>query len=114
MNRSENTRRVLYLSLLAAAGAAVCSAQFIPSDAGLYAAKAVTLTGQVSVLRDFRQIALSPGDTVQVAQQVVTGADGHAVFQVSDGSTFEVFPNSSVVFRKNPPNWRDLIDVLVG
>src|ERR1700687_618127 len=44
----------------------------------------------------------------------MTGADGHAIFQVSDGSTFEVFPNSRVLFRKNPPNWKDFLDVLVG
>ena len=45
---------------------------------------------------------------------IVSGADGHATFQVSDGSTFEVFPNSYVVFRKNAPNWKDLIDVIIG
>jgi ferric-dicitrate binding protein FerR (iron transport regulator) len=45
---------------------------------------------------------------------ILTGEDGHALFQVSDGSTFEVYPNSRVVFRKNPPNWKDLLDVLVG
>ena len=45
---------------------------------------------------------------------IVTGADGHAVLQVSDGSTIEVYPNSTFVFRKNPGNWRDLIDVFLG
>ncbi len=54
------------------------------------------------------------GDSIQVRQLIITGEDGHAVFQVSDGSTFEVFPNSQVVFRKNAPNWKDLIDVLLG
>jgi hypothetical protein len=102
------------LSLLMAAVASVCFAQFIPSDSGSYAAKAVTLTGQVSVLRDLQPWALSAGDTVQVQQVIVTGIDGHAVFEVSDGSTFEVFPNSKVIFRKNPPTWRDLLDILVG
>jgi hypothetical protein len=33
---------------------------------------------------------------------------------VSDGSTIEVYPNSTFVFRKNPGNWRDLIDVFLG
>src|SRR4029077_2017573 len=42
------------------------------------------------------------------------GPDGHALFQVSDGSSFEVYPNSQVVFRKNAPTWKDLIDLLVG
>jgi hypothetical protein len=94
--------------------AVVCLGQFLPSDAGNYAAKVVTLTGQVSVLRDLQPWALSAGDNIQVTQRIVTGADGHAVLQVSDGSTVEVYPNSTFVFRKNPGNWRDLIDVVLG
>ena len=50
----------------------------------------------------------------QSRQVIVTGPDGFAQFEVSDGSTFQVYPNSNVVFRKNPPNWRDLLDVLAG
>jgi hypothetical protein len=103
------------LSLLFAATAAVCLAQFPPpSDSGQYAAKVLTMTGQVSVLKDLVPIALVAGDQVQVQQMIVTGADGHATFQVSDGSTFEVFPNSHLVFRKNAWNVKDLIDLLVG
>lgn len=89
-------------------------AQMPPSDSIGYAAKVMTATGQVSVLKDSQAWALSVGDTVQVRELILTGEDGHAVFQVSDGSTFEVYPSSRVVFRKNPPNWRDLLDVLVG
>src|SRR6266852_3211564 len=92
----------------------MCLAQMPPSDSGSYAAKVVTATGQVSVLKDSQPWALSIGDSVQVRELIFSGPDGHAVFQVSDGSTFEVYPNARVVFRKNPPNWRDLIDVLVG
>jgi ferric-dicitrate binding protein FerR (iron transport regulator) len=103
------------LSLLFAATAVVCLAQFPPpSDSGQYAAKVLTMTGQVSVLKDTVPVALLPGDTVSVQKMIVTGADGHAVFQVSDGSTFEVFPNSHLVFRKNAWNVKDLIDLLVG
>jgi hypothetical protein len=94
--------------------AVVCLGQFLPSDAGNYAAKVVTLTGQVSVLKDFQPWALSAGDSIQVTQTIVTGADGHALLQVSDGSTVEVYPNSTFVFRKNPGNWRDLIDLFLG
>jgi hypothetical protein len=65
-------------------------------------------------MRDTTPWAISVGDSIQVRQLIVTGEDGHALFQVSDGSTFEVFPNSQVVFRKNPPTWKDLIDLLVG
>ena len=78
------------------------------------AAKVTKLTGQVSILRDSQPWALNLGDSVQAKQVIVTGPDGYAQFQVSDGSTFEVYPNSSVIFRKNPPNWRDLLDVFVG
>lgn len=102
------------LSLLLAMTAVVCLGQFLPSDAGNYAAKVLTLTGQVSVLKDFQPWALSVGDSIQVTQRIETGPDGHAVLQVSDGSTIEVYPNSTFVFRKNPGNWRDLIDLLLG
>src|SRR5579872_5012337 len=91
----------------------ICSAQLFPS-APNSAAKVVTLTGQVSVLRDSQPWALNIGDLVQIQQVIVTGPDGLAKFQVSDGSEFEVYPNSNVVFRKNPGNLRDLLDLFVG
>jgi hypothetical protein len=106
--------------LLLAASVSVCAGQPTLSKPCLSpgsveaAAKVMTLTGQVSVLHDSQPWALSIGDTVQAKQVIVSGADGNAVFCVSDGSTFEVFPNSEVVFRDNPPNWRDMLDVLVG
>jgi hypothetical protein len=102
------------LSLLMTMTAVVCLGQFLPSDAGNYAAKVVTLSGQVSVLKDFQPWALSAGDSIQVTQRIVTGPDGHAVLQVSDGSTIEVYPNSTFVFRENPGNWRDLLNVVLG
>jgi hypothetical protein len=99
--------------LVAAATPEVCLAQMFPAPPES-AAKVVSVSGSVSVLKDSQPWALSVGDSVQVRQIIISGPDGHALFQVSDGSTFEVFPNSHVTFRKNPPNWRDLIDVLVG
>jgi len=102
------------LLLLLAATGAVCLGQMPPIDSGEYAAKVLTLTGQVSVLKDSTPWALEVGDQIQVKQLILTGADGQATFQVSDGSTFVVYPNSRVVFRKNAPNWKDLLDVLVG
>jgi FecR protein len=113
MTRALSSRTVK-LSLLAAAAVFVCSAQMLPSDAGNYAAKVITQSGQVSVMKDSQPWALSIGDSVQARDLIITGPDGHAVLQVSDGSTFEVFPNARVVFRKNPPNWKDFVDVLVG
>jgi hypothetical protein len=78
------------------------------------AAKVLTLNGQVSVLRDNAPWALNVGDSVQPRQIIITGADGYALLQVSDGSTFEVFPNARVIFRDNPGNWKDLLEVLLG
>ncbi|HVP45049.1 MAG TPA: FecR domain-containing protein [Bryobacteraceae bacterium] len=78
------------------------------------AAKVVTLNGQVSILRDNSPWAVNVGDSVQPRQIIVTGVDGYALLQVSDGSTFEVFPNSRVVFRDNPGNWKDLLEVFLG
>ena len=99
--------------LLAAATIALCPAQVLPSyPEG--AAKVISLSGQVSFLHDTEPWALNVGDSVQARQVIVTGPDGFAKFQVSDGSTFEVYPNSNVIFRKNPPNWGDLLDALAG
>lgn len=78
------------------------------------AARVLQLTGQVSIIRDNVPWALHPGDLVQVRQMIKTGADGFAVLEVADGSTFEVFPNSHVVFRENPGNWKDLLDLVLG
>src|ERR1700676_1399937 len=106
-------RRAYLVVVLIAVGTVMCSAQIMPLSAE-GAAKVVSLDGQVSVLRDTTPWALNVGDEVQIRQVIITGPDGFAKFQVSDGSTFEVYPNSNIVFRKNPGNWRDLLDVLVG
>ena len=99
--------------LLVTVAVQICSAQLFPvsSDA---AAKVVSMAGQVSVLRDSEPWALSVGDLVQSQQVILTGPDGYAKFQTSDGSTFEVYPSSNVIFRKNPGNLRDLLDLFVG
>lgn len=104
---SQLAKTVLLFLLCAAFG----SAQTADAAA---AAKILSLNGQVSVLKDRLPWALQVGDTVQPKQVIVTGADGYAVLQVADGSTFEVFPNSQVTFRANPGNWRDLLDLWLG
>lgn len=106
---SRRLHRTAHRLLLAAACIYV-----VPIHAESGAAKVITLAGQVSVLRDSSPWVLNVGDSVQPRQIVITGPDGFAVFQVSDGSTFEVFPNARVVFRENPGSWRDLLDVLLG
>jgi hypothetical protein len=78
------------------------------------AATVISMTGRVSVLRDSAPWGLNVGSVVMPKQIILTGPDGVARFQVSDGSTFDVFPNSRVIFRDNPPSWKDLVDVLLG
>ncbi|HYL95655.1 MAG TPA: FecR family protein [Terriglobales bacterium] len=78
------------------------------------AARVLEMTGRVSILRDNAEVALFPGSAVQPKQIVFTGSDGYAKFQLADGSTFEVFQSSKVVFRENPGNWQDLLDVVIG
>jgi hypothetical protein len=77
------------------------------------AAKLVSFTGQVSVQRGDLW-ALNQGDLVKPGEVIVTGADGYGVFQIADGSKFEVFPKSHVVFRANRGDWRDLLEVWLG
>ncbi len=100
-------------AMLLVAAAPACFAQLFPVSQDA-AAKVVTLTGQVSALRDSEPWALSVGDLVQAQQIILTGPDGYAKFQTSDGSTFEVYPSSNVIFRKNPGSLRDLLDLFVG
>jgi hypothetical protein len=103
----------LVSALLVTAVAPTCFAQLFPVSQDA-AAKVVTMTGQVSVLRDSNPWALNVGDLVQAQQAVITGPDGYAKFQTSDGSTFEVYPSSNVIFRKNPGSLHDLLDLFVG
>jgi hypothetical protein len=77
-------------------------------------ARLMSFSGRISVMRDTTPWALNVGDTVQPQQQIVTGPDGYGVFQVADGSTFEVFADSRVVFRANRGDWRDLLEVWIG
>lgn len=108
--------RVAELSLLAAVTASVCLAQYPykPFDSPSYSAHVTSASGQVSLYKDSRLVALSTGDLVQVTETIVTGPNGNAVLQVSDGSTIQVYPNSQLVFRKNTGNWQDLLDLIIG
>ena len=78
------------------------------------AAQVVEAQGSVSLYRDNQEWALFPGDSVQLGQTIITGPDGFATLEVSDGSSFLVYPDSKVVFRKNPGSLRDLIDLFLG
>jgi ferric-dicitrate binding protein FerR (iron transport regulator) len=100
----------MFAALLMAAG--VCL-QPVQAQSG-QAAKLVQMTGQVSVLRYGSPWALNVGDTISPQQLIVTGPDGSATFQVADGSTFEVFPNSKAVFRETPGDWQNLLQMILG
>lgn len=78
------------------------------------AAQLVSFSGQVSVLHDSTPWALNVGDYVHPLQTIVTGSNGSATFKVADGSIFEVFPSSKVVFRANRGNWQDLLELWLG
>jgi hypothetical protein len=71
--------------------------------------------GIVSVIKDASKYstALFQGSTVRAGQMITTGPDGYALFQVADGSTFEVFPNSQVTFR-GTTGINDLLNVWIG
>lgn len=106
--------RGLALGVVLLLSAVVCPAQipfFNPADSS---ATVIQLTGSVSVLKDSYPWALAVGDTVRPQQMIISGADGYAVLRVADGSTFEIFPNSKVIFRANPGNLKDLVDLTLG
>jgi ferric-dicitrate binding protein FerR (iron transport regulator) len=102
-------RVALWLALAVFPGA--LHAQF--GSAGS-AATLLSAAGDVSVLRSDSVWALFPNDTVQPGETIITGPEGFAEFRVADGSTFQVYPDSRVVFRKNPGTVRDLLDVFLG
>jgi hypothetical protein len=71
--------------------------------------------GQVSVMNGAYLQVLNVGDKIRMQQIIVTGPDGFARFEVlSDHSTFEVYPNSRVVFRDTPGAWQKLLNVVMG
>lgn len=75
----------------------------------------ITVSGQVSIERQHGELwAVQTSNIIQPGQIIVTGADGYALLRLADGSNFEVFGNSRVVFRANRGNWRDLLDIYLG
>jgi ferric-dicitrate binding protein FerR (iron transport regulator) len=78
-------------------------------------AKVLAQSGRVSIIKDTSGYGWPMMDTTLVnpGYTIKTGVDGYAKLQVSDGSTFEVFPNSEVVFRKTN-SIGDLLNVWLG
>jgi hypothetical protein len=93
------------------------AASLVVSLTPVYAqsARVLVQTGNVNYVKDssgytfalMDKTVLMPGYTVK------TGSDGYAKFQVPDGSTFEVFPNSEVVYTKTE-SIPDLLNVWLG
>lgn len=106
--------RGVQLGLLAAAASGLCSAQIPFLAPPESAATVVEMRGQVSAFKNSYPWALNVGSVVMPQQLIETGSDGYAKFKVSDGSTFEVYPDSKVVFRQNSSNMRDLVDMILG
>jgi hypothetical protein len=110
MRFSPTVSRVVRV-LLAATGATVCLAQAQLPD---HTARVTVQYGQISILSDRAQRAISVGDAIKPQQLIIAGPDGYAKFEVSDGSTFEVFANSQVMFRDHMGDWQQLLNVLIG
>ena len=71
-------------------------------------------TGQISVMRG-NAVALFVGSVITRQETIITGHDGYGKFAVSDGSCFEVYPDSQVVFHDNPTvTYKDLLNVFIG
>jgi hypothetical protein len=75
-------------------------------------AKVIFMQGDVRVIRG-APVALFKDWTVRPKETIVTGPDGYAQFQITDGSTFEVFANSQVVFHESF-GLGDLVQVMLG
>jgi len=105
-------KRAGYMLLLAA-GLLVCTHQ--ANAQATSRARAIQLIGNVSIVKDSSsyRTALFNGGEVSPGQMIVTGPDGYARFQVADGSTFEVFPDSQVIFRSTM-GIGDLLNVVIG
>jgi hypothetical protein len=83
------------------------------SDTGS-AAHLITSGGRIVVQRNNSPWRLEPGEYVYPNEVVTTGDDGWGMFKVSDGSTFEIYPNSKIAFRTNRGNWEDLLELWLG
>lgn len=110
-HRSRAASALLALWLALAVLPGLLHAQF---GGGEGDATLVSAVGDVSVLRNNAIWALFLNDSVQPGETIVTGPEGFAEFRVADGSSFQVYPDSRVVFRKNSGTLRDLLDVYLG
>jgi len=107
---------LLQVSLVVACGS-VSWAQNAPVDfASLHAydARVTMISGSVLRFRDGQPWVLTAGQRVRVQDVIAAGNDASAHFEVAGGSSFDLFSNSRVIFRGNPANPADLLEVLGG
>lgn len=79
-----------------------------------FQARVTSATGQVIRIHDKEPWVVMQGERIPVRQVLETGADGYAQLELAGGSSFELFANSTVTFRKNPASEGDLLDVASG
>jgi ferric-dicitrate binding protein FerR (iron transport regulator) len=85
-----------------------------PAATRIYAAHATAVVGQVSLVTSKESWAITTGQRIPIQQVIATGSGAYAHFEISGGSSFDVFSDSRVVFRANAADPRDLLDVLGG
>lgn len=103
-----SVQRFVHRMLLLGALAVATQAQ---TDVGAHVTVA---QGQVSINRDDQPWAVSSGEHIDASEVLRTGADGFARLELSGGSSFEVFANSRVGFRRNRGTAGDIVDVFQG
>jgi hypothetical protein len=102
-------------TLLFAALLVVCLTPLQAQMNDPFVATVMEMAGQVSIERMPGDLApLSMGSQIKRAQVIVTGPDGWARCQYSDGSIFEVFPKSKLVFHEQPTDWEHLLNIWIG
>lgn len=117
MNVGHKSRSLaaVILCVTAAPGVSFGQMPVLPSwNASPGSAKVLSVQGNVSLIKDTQAWAVEIGAWIQPRQEVITGHDGFAVLEVSDGSKIEVFPNSRMTFRHNTGNLRELLDLWIG
>lgn len=78
------------------------------------AALVISASGQVSTEAKGQEWAVDRAERIWVTKPIFTGADGYARLEVSGGTAFEVFAHTRLVFRNNPGNPQDLLDIETG
>jgi ferric-dicitrate binding protein FerR (iron transport regulator) len=89
-----------------------------PLSAQMPAATLEAMAGQVSILQGANSplstaAPLFANATIKAKQMVITGPDSYAKFRLTDGSTFEIFENSKVVFHEDF-GWDHLLNIIIG